>query len=128
MESALFHCGLPEETIEMITQKLGGKQVRITKSTSKHNPIFRRKRDKNICSEYESGKKVEELALWNKLSRMTIWRILKGNNVDIRGERKNLTEAIRMLREAGYNKSQIAEKLKISRPTVNIHMKRGEIQ
>ena len=125
MESKIFQCGLPEETIELITQRMGGKRVRITKPTSKHNPIFRKKRDKNICIEYEQGKSIDEIASQINLNKSWVWRILKGNNIEIRGKNgKSLTANIEALHKLGYKKNQIAEKLEISRPTVYAHLRK----
>jgi len=126
LESLIFRCGLDDDTIDRITDELGGKHVRITKTTSKYNPIYRRKRNKNICSEYENGELINEIAIEYNLCRMTIWRILKENNITTREKSKKAErEQIKTMLKLGYSVTQIQRETGVSRPTIYKLKKEG---
>jgi len=126
LESLIFRCGLDDDTIDRITDLLGGKYVRITKTTSKYNPIYRKKRAKRICSDYENGISIKELSSQYNLSHVWIWRILKENNIEIRGKReKSRIEQAKQMLKLGYNVTQIQRETGVSRPTIYKIKKEG---
>lgn len=125
MSGRIFGLGLPEDAVENLMEKGGGKRFRIPRVGSKSDEITIRRRNKRICIEYESGKNTEELASQNNVTQRWIQKILKESNIEIRGGNgKSLTANIKVLHKLGYNKNQIAKKLDISRPTVYAHMKK----
>jgi len=124
-----FYNRLPESLSRAINEYYpDGGRPRITPKNSKHNPNFRKDRNKQICHDRTQGFTQKEIAEKHGLCLRTIKKILKENGMTTKKERLNIIDEIKELRKLGYNKSQIAEKLKISRPTVNEHMKRGGIQ
>ena len=112
MDGILFNLGLPDETLELIIEKAGGRRLRIAKEGSKHNRLFREKRNKRICQKRLTGVTLEELTIEFKLKKRRICEILKENNIQIVEEKKkSLKEEIRLLLNMGYKKTEIARRV-----------------
>jgi len=112
---------ISDEVKEQIINAIGGKQIRIPKALSKFNPIYRKKRNENIYTDYKNGISIREISLKYKISRTWIWRILKGNNIEIRGERGNSSnkkELIKNCIKEGISICKISRIFGYSRPTI----------
>ena len=116
MDGLLFDLGLPDETIELIIEKAGGRQLRIAKPFSKSNRLFRGKRNKHICQKRLAGGTLEELVGEFKLKKNTICKILRENGIKIREEKKRtLVEDIKLLLQLKTPITRIAKKTGYSR-------------
>ena len=122
-----FELGIPDEVLETVIIKAGGKQYRFPPPNSGHNPLFKRKRDRNICSECEKGVLIKEISIQNELSEIRIKQILKENGIKTReGKIISLKEKIKLMLKVRYSIKAIAKELGVTRQWVhNIIKKEG---
>lgn len=125
MDGLLFDLGLPDETIELVIEKAGGRQLRIAKPFSKSNRLFRKKRNQRICQRRLEGATLQELINEFNLKKRSICYILKENGIHVREERKrSLKEEIKAMLQMGYGVTEIAKKVDVSRQTVYAYKRR----
>ena len=93
MDGEIFKLGLPDEVIETVLVKAAGKRFRFPPTESKHNPVYRNKRNKGICQKRQAGETVEKIANDTKLTARRIIQILKDNGITISEEKKKSRKA-----------------------------------
>ena len=119
MDGKIFDQDIPDEILETIIEKAGGKRFRIPPPVSKHNPLYRKRRNRQICQKRLAGKTLLELVNEFKLTEQRICQILKQNGIHIQEKRRqSLNEEIRMLLSMGCNKAEIARRMGKSRQWV----------
>jgi len=106
---------LPESLSRVLNEYYpNGGRPRIAPKTSKHNPNFRKDRNKQICHDRTQGIKQKEIAEKYGLCLITIKKILKENGLTEKKEQNKIYEVIAMLK-TGYNVTQIKKKTGYSR-------------
>lgn len=125
MSGKIFGMGLSEEAIKAIIAAYpNGGRFRTPPAESKHNPIHRKRRDKNICERYLSGKTYKEVGEEYHLSWRRIKEILEMNGIRKREEtRKSRIDIIREMTARKERRETIAKTLGISRQRLHQIMK-----
>ena len=120
MDSRFFDLDLPYDVKEMVADKAANMRIRFPGRFSKHNPIFRKERNQQICRKINEGATIQEITEQYRLTEQWIRKILRDNNIRYcENKQQSRIEDIKLLIKMGCkNKAEIAKKLEISRPTV----------
>lgn len=96
-------------------------RLRIPKYESKHNPVYLRRRNGEICRQYQKGATAAELANQYNLSKWTIKKVLSSNGIVKREEQKlTLVDEVKTMLSMGFkNISEIARRTGKSRQRIH---------
>lgn len=114
-----------EESIRELQDKSPhGGRLRFPPKFSKHNPIYRKDRNRSICHMRIQGYSLNEIAEKHNICISTVKEILKENGLTHKKERLDIIEEIKIMIGLGMKRRQIAKKLGISHTTLYNHMKK----
>lgn len=115
MSGKIFGLGLPDDVLDTLLAMAAGKRLRLPPMESKHNPLYRKRRDQKICQKYGSGCSAEQIAQELKLTRRRVEQILQDNGIR-KKEEKKVSRKEQLQEYLGtYTKTKVAEMLGISR-------------
>jgi Mor family transcriptional regulator len=111
VDGKIFSMGLPDEVVQNLIIRAGGSRFRIPTTESKHNPLYRKSRNKSICQRYMGGATPEKIASDYHISVRRVNQILSNNGIKRKEEnQKSLEERIRLALRMNMTVTEIAKR------------------
>lgn len=116
MESSFFRLNLPDDIKKMVAELAAGMRLRFPGPESKHNPIYRQKRNQRICQRANEGATLKSLKAEFNLSERRLQEILQENGIKLRvTDKKSMLRELDLMKKLNLPKTEMAKRLNISR-------------